>query len=198
MRSSGLMLLALAMTGCASVPSIPAPPFLNGNNDGVREAHLSDDIAVRLPMPPAYPETRVLMQTVRAQYGDQRQAFEALLSLSPDEVEIVVTAASGPRLSTIRWDRAGVHEDRTLLVPQGMPVENILGDLFVTLWPRDAVAHALPDGVEVREETGGGRTILAANTPLIEVRPVEGHEDQETVRNFARNYVLTITSRPIQ
>lgn len=197
------MALVLAMAGCASipsipVPSIPAPRFPGGDREGLSEANLSDDVALHLPMPPAYPEERTLMQTVRAQYGEERQAFEALLSLSPSEVEIVVTAASGPRLSTIRWDKDGVHEDRTVLVPQGMPVANILADLFVSLWPREAVEKALPRGVDVRDEAGGGRTILVHGAPLIEVRPVAEHPDRQTVTNHARGYVLTITSRPIQ
>src|SRR5262249_49909463 len=117
-RALILSLLALA-AGCAS------------SDDGALRAHIAEDIVLTLPTPPAYPDTRTVVQTGQARYGERQAAFDAVLSLAPDRVEIVLTMPAGPRLATIVWDEGGVRQDRSVLAPEGVPVENILADLFV-------------------------------------------------------------------
>ncbi len=177
-------MLCLALGACASAP-----------DEGPR-AHIAKDLALTLPTPPGYPETRTIAQTLRARYGLLSAAFESVVSLSPHAVEIVVTAAFGPRLATITWDKAGVREERTLLAPEGVPVENILADMFISLWPPEAVIAALPEGVELTVAEDGTRTLSAAGEPIMEVR--RESEMRVTTRNFALGYEITIVSQVLE
>ena len=88
-------------------------------------AFIARHTSLTLPTPPAYPETKSFVQTGRARYGALSGAFEAVVELSPEQVQIVVTAVSGPRLATITWNAAGVDIDRTVLAPPGVPAERV-------------------------------------------------------------------------
>jgi Protein of unknown function (DUF3261) len=178
------LMLCLALGACAS-----APP------EGPR-ARIAKNLELSLPTPPGYPETRTIAQTVRARYGILSGAFESVTSLSPDAVDIVVTAAFGPRLATIHWDKDGVREERTLLAPEGVPVENLLADMFVSLWPPEAVIAALPAGVELIIAEDGARTLRKDGVAIMEIR--RESETRMTARNFALGYEITIVSQVLE
>lgn len=177
-------MLCLAASACASAPE-QAP-----------RAHIADGLALTLPLPPGYPETRTLAQTARARYGLLQAAFESVVSLSPDQVDIVVTAAIGPRLATIHWDKDGVREERTLLAPEGVPVENLLADLFVSSWPPEAVAAALPAGVELILDAEGGRALVSNGVVIMEIR--RESETRVAIKNLAFGYEINIVSRTLE
>jgi hypothetical protein len=166
--------------------AIGAPRPARGADRGGHIAHLAS--------PPGYPETRTLRQIVRARHGENDGAFEAVLALSPVRVEIVVIAPNGPRLATITWDETGVSEDRSALAPGAVPVESLLGDVFVSLWPRDMVAAALPVDVSVIDEADGGRTISRGGVALVEIRPNPADPTRRTLRNLGFGYELTIAN----
>ena len=176
--------LALLATGCASTPG--AQPH----------ARIAEDVQLTLPLPPAYPETRTIVQTARAHYGDRQGALEAVVSLSPTRVVIVLTALSGPRLATITWDAKGVRAERALIAPEGVPVENILADIFVTVWPAEAVAAALPEGVTL-SVVEGARSIRRGDQLIVEVIPDATDPARTLVRNRAFGYELTIVSQTV-
>lgn len=184
MRTLALLLTALA-AGCMSRPDGPT-------------AHIAGDVLLTLPTPPGYPETRTIVQTGRARYGERQAAFEAVLSLAPDRTEIVVTMLAGPRLATIVWDEAGVHEDRALIAPPGLPVENILADLFVAVWPAEAVAASLPEGVTLVVDEHGGRTIQRDGQVILVVTRDEADPARTVVRNDAFGYEVAIVSQSLE
>lgn len=184
-----LLVVACGFAGCTSLSSFDAG--LVGQTP-LHVARISETTRITLPRPPGYPQKRNLLQTIRVRYADKRAAFEAALSLSPDVVEIVVTAPSGPRLATITWTSTGIKEDRTLLAPEGVPVENILADVFILLWPRPALVLALPPDAEVRDGADSSRTISRAGTLIVEVKPDPHDKSRRTLRNSAFNYELTI------
>ena len=96
----------------------------------------------------------------RTRARPQRRTYHVyVVELSPEQVQIVVTAVSGPRLATITWNAAGVDIDRTVLAPPGVPVENILSDMFISLWPPDVVRASLPHNVTLTVDDDGGRTL---------------------------------------
>jgi hypothetical protein len=179
--------LALTLAACVTTPVAPA---------GEVRARISESITLNLPAPPAYPETQTLSQIIRGRYGETERAFECIVSLSPESVEIVVTTPGGPRLATIIWSASGVEERRTALAPQGVPVENILADLFVARWPVEAIGAALPSGVTFNE-LAGVRTLSSADGVLVEVTPDLTDPTRVTLRNYAFGYELTIVSRVI-
>lgn len=183
----GLILGAAALAAsCATAPDA-APP----------QAMIAEDVVLTLPAPPGYPETRSLMQTVRARYGERDAAFEAVVSLAPEQVEIVLTVLGGPRLATIHWDGEGVREERSPLAPEGVPTENILADLFLATWPADAVTAALPAGVTLVSAADGGRSIRRGKVVLVDIVPDPADAARRVVRNRAFGYEVTIVSRDL-
>jgi hypothetical protein len=186
----GLILgLTVLASGCASLGRhhddiAPAPAPAEAERVGM-QVQIADGVLLTLPAPPNFPETRTIVQTGRAQYGDQRGAFDAVLSLSPERVEIVIAMIAGPRLVTVEWDAAGVREERAIYAPASIPVENMLADIFLTTWPPDAVAAALPEGVELTVGEDGVRTIRRGEEVIIQITP-----DSTTARTVVRNAAL--------
>lgn len=186
MRAVVLSLAALA-AGCASTPGETGP-----------RAHIAADVELTLPAPPGYPGPKTIVQTGRARYGERLMAFEAVLTLGAERSEIILTMAGGPRLATITWDEGGVHEDRAPFVPDDVPVENILADIFVSVWPADAVQTALPEGVTLAVAENGGRTIQRGESTIMTIAPDEANAARTIVRNEAFGYEVAIVSQIVE
>jgi hypothetical protein len=195
--------LAVAIAACSSIPAIPdisvLVPFVGGRSDepAAGTAMIAPDVAITLPVPPGYPDTAVASQVVRARRGERTETFEAIVSLSPERVEVVVTAPAGPRLATIVWTAEGIAESRTPLAPEGIGGTNVLADLFLTRWPAPAVAAALPKGVSVRDDLAG-RTIESSQGTLVEVRQDAQNPRRVLLHNRALGYDLSIVSRDLE
>jgi hypothetical protein len=166
--------------------------------DAAPKARLAKDVTFDLPTPPAYPEATTIVQTGRARYGDHQAAFEAVLSLAPERAEIVLTMLGGPRLSTITWDETGIYEDRTLFAPRDVPVENIVADIFFTVWPAETVASALPPGLTLTVDEDGSRTIWRDGEMLVSSTPTAGGDDRTVVRNIAYGYEVALVSQSLE
>jgi hypothetical protein len=192
--------LAALASGCAIIPDAWKPswlPFVGDKNataqqEGLR-AEIADDLTLVLPTPPGYPEERTIIQTGRAQFGERRMAFEAVLALGFERTEIVLMMPAGPRLSTIVWDATGVHEDRAPFVPDSLPVENILADIFVTVWPEASVVGTLPEGVTMDVAENGTRTIRRGDEIILTVGPDAADPSRFVVRNEAIGYEVVMT-----
>lgn len=185
--------LILAFAVAVGACSRPEPA-----DDGRLRAHIAEDVALVLPSPPGYPETRTMTQVVRARYGAQGAVFESVLSLSPDEVTIIITVLGGPRVATLTWNEDGVREDRTLLAPAGVPVENILADLFLVVWPDEAVAEALPEGVVLVRGENGVRLLQKDGETIVEVTADAADPSRAVVRNLAFGYEVAITTQTVE
>lgn len=190
--------LAALGSGCAVLPSQLTPswlPFVGGESrpasDGLR-AQIAEGVTLTLPTPPGYPQERTIVQTGRAQFGDRRAVFDAVLTLGPERTEIVLAMPAGPRLSTIVWDSTGVHEDRAPFVPDSLPVENILADIFVTVWPEGAVAKALPEDVTLDVGADGARTMHRGDDIILTVSPDPNDPHRVIVHNEALGYQVAI------
>jgi hypothetical protein len=183
-RSAGLiagLLFSLVAGGCALSPPPSAAPV----------TPIGRDLSLRLPVPPGYAETVSLSQTATGRRGEQSVAFQAGLELSPERVEVVILAPAGPRVLTVTWDGRGVREKRTPLAPERLAGLNILGDIFVSLWPLEAVAAALPPGAEVTEE-GGVRRIAQGGRTVLEVTAGGPGEARQRLRNLDFGYEMSI------
>jgi hypothetical protein len=187
----GLVLLLALLAAACSFGAKPSP-------DGRVRAHIAEDVEIALPSPPSFPETRTLHQIVRAQYGERSAAFESVVSLSPETVSIVITAIGGPRVATITWDASGVQEERTVLAPGGVPVENILADMFLSIWPEDAVRAALPEGVELAMDEDGGRALRRGEESIVEIMRDPANASRTVVKNHAFGYEVAITSQTVE
>ncbi|MBI1359093.1 MAG: DUF3261 domain-containing protein [Alphaproteobacteria bacterium] len=156
---------------------------------------LGKGLDMRLPAAPGYPGHFAASQTVVGNYGERKGAFQAVLDLGPDRAQVVLTAVSGPRILGITWTSAGIVEDRTPLAPEGLKGINVLGDIFVSLWPVEAVQRAMPDGVTVSVE-GNVRRVKTADRVVEEIETTEddGATMRQELRNLDLGYRLTIVT----
>lgn len=196
MRLLSAALAATLASGCASLPT---GALLHRHeaiaaSSGV-QARIAADAVLTLPAPPNYPGVRTIVQSGRAHYGDRDGAFDAVLSLSPERVEIVLAMAAGPRLATIDWDAHGVREERAVFAPDNVPVANILADIFVSTWPADAVAEALPEGLKLRVSEDGGRVISRGAETIVDITPDPAQPGRIVVRNAALGYQVTLITQ---
>ena len=100
-------------------------------------------------------------------------------------------------MATITWNATGVDIDRTVLAPPGVPVENILSDMFISLWPPEVVQASLPHNVMLSVDDDGGRTLRRGDEVLLEVRPDPADATRVVVRNHAFDYEITVVSQAL-
>jgi hypothetical protein len=154
-RSSALLLAVMAglLTGCVTAPPGPPPPPGSA-------AVARDSLYLTLPLPPGFPEEREMAQSVVADYGPRKVAFDALVSLSPDRVIVIVTAPAGPRIARIDWTKDGVAVQTEGPPPPGFRAENVLADLVLANWPKAAVETAINDRLLVWDFADGRRKLV--------------------------------------
>lgn len=191
----GLIFLGVVagLAGCAGKPRVLPQPEIAHVASSVQ---IAPGASLRLPLPPGYPQARSLQQFVRAQHGARRGSFEAALSLSPERVEIVIIAPSGPRLASLAWDEHGITHESADAPPGGAPIENIVGDIFLCFWPIEAVRAALPEGMIIQEGAAGARTISQLGVPVVEIKADGEDAGRLHLRNYAFDYQLLIETRP--
>lgn len=191
MRLIGLTLLAsLVLAACASAPAGPPPPA------GV--AYVGRQAQLVLPKPPGYPGEREIAQTVIADYGGRKMAFDAVVSLSPKAVHMIVTAPAGPRIAEISWTAEGINGAFSGPAPKGLRNENLLADLFIVNWPAAAVEAAMGPGVTVTDGPEGRRSIRKDGKALVEIAPLPSDGDgqvRRSLRNIEFGYSLELITR---
>lgn len=194
-----IVALAAAVAACSANPIPSVVPFIGRDPPLTPQprAELAPGLTLALPTPPGFPETRTMQQTVRAHYGERSAVVECLLSLSPEEVIVVLTAVSGPRLATVTWNANGVRSEVLPIAP-GIPAENIVADMFISIWPAEVVRSALPQGVELVEGEHGARTIRQGEAAILEVTPDPADPNRIMVRNLALGYEVAIVSRTLE
>jgi len=173
-----LLMLALALAGCASAPapsSLPAlrlPPALLGSASYALNQRLS---ITRLDRPDAPP-----------------QRVETQLQLDASGL-LLAGFAFGQRVLLMQWDGKALQVQRHVALPREVDTDRMLRDLCLVFWPADAVRAALPEGwAWVETATGqalqqGGQARLAVQRP--------GANIVEIV-NVAEGYRLLIESQP--
>ncbi|MBI1405484.1 MAG: DUF3261 domain-containing protein [Caulobacter sp.] len=184
--------VALALTGCATAPPGPPPPA------GVA-AVARGQTWLSLPRPPGYPGEREMAQSIVANYGPRKAAFDALVSLSPDRVTVIVTAPAGPRVAQIDWTAGGVVTRADGPTPPGFRAENVLADMVMADWPKAALETALAGRLAVWDYPDGRRKLVRDDRELVvEITPPVADADgsvRRTLTNYDFDYSLTIVTR---
>jgi hypothetical protein len=184
-------LTAALLTACATAPSGPPPP------PGVA-AVARGQTWLTLSRPPGYPREREMAQSIVADYGVQKVAFDAIVSLSPTAVTVVVTAPAGPRIAQIDWDAQGVRSRTEGAPPPGFRAENVLADMVMTHWPKTALEQALGGRLAVWDYPDGRRKLVRGHELVVEITPPVMDADgssKRTLTNYDFGYSLTIASR---
>lgn len=190
-RVLALLAAGLALAGCVTAPPGPPPP------PGVA-AVARDKVYLTLPTPPGYPDEREMAQSIVATYGPRKVAFDALVSLSPQTVTIIVTAPAGPRVAQIDWDAQGVRSKTDGPPPPGFRAENVLADMVMAHWPKAALEQALAGRLEVWDYPNGHRKLVRGAELVVDIPPPVRDEDsssKRTLTNYDFGYSLTIVTR---
>ena len=83
------------------------------------------------------------------------------------------------------------------MLPAQVRAEDVLEDLQLTLWPRDAISNALPDGWSI-EDDGLRRNVYMGQTlvTVIEYAAMPRWSGRVVLENLRYHYKLTIDSVP--
>jgi hypothetical protein len=181
-------LIALLLTPCLAACA-------STNSHDARSLPLGLDAMLVLPASPGYPAVLNATQRVIGQYGERRAAFDAALALSPDNVVVVLTSSGGPRILSLTWTVSGITENRTPLAPEDLNGLSVLGDIFLSLWPADAVQAALPAGATIQED-GTTRRILSGDRVIAKIETIERYASgmRQRFQNLDLGYTLTIVT----
>jgi uncharacterized protein DUF3261 len=128
-RTALVLALMLCLGSCAGVVTGPADPGMFRIAPSAAGRQISVTQVVRVERAGAPP-------------------FEVLAALELDARGLRVAALGplGNRILFLEWDGSAYHEERDPEVPADFPLELILRDLQLVLFPAAAVRQALPPG----------------------------------------------------
>jgi hypothetical protein len=142
----GLALASLMLFSCATRTSRPARLGLK-----LAPATLGASIS--------------LQQHLTVERGDRIDELEAALEVNPDALDLVGLTL-GQRVLSLHYDGRELRTWRHSLLPTELRGEDVLEDLQLTLWPLEALRHALPAGSRI-EEVGLRRTLWIDDLPVM-------------------------------
>jgi hypothetical protein len=173
---------------CASSTTLSDTP------SGQYTVDIAPDIALNLPANPNSKETVNETQIIVGSYDGNSKAFRTHFLATPDQIDVVIVAFSGPRIIDVTWSDKGIVETRSPFAPDTLSGLNILADLFLVRWPEAALERALPADISVNSE-GNARRIQNVDDVLVSINyDLRDDKDKTYTRleNHARNYVLNI------
>jgi hypothetical protein len=111
-----------------------------------------------------------VVQTVRFERAGA-PPFEvlAVVELDAHWLRVAALGPLGNRILLLEWDGSTYHEERGPQVPADFPLELILRDLELALFPSSAVRQALPSAAWTLGETPYRRVLLLDQKPVIAI-----------------------------
>ena len=170
--------LLLALAGCASVP--PSAP-----------ARLGLKLA-----PQALGATVSVQQHLVVERAGRIDELDAALEVEPSHLELV-GLAFGQRVLSLHYDGKDMTSWRHLMLPAQVRAEDVLEDMQLTLWPREAIAQALPAGWRI-EDSGLRRTLFLHDeaVTVIDYSGMPRWSGTVVLDNLRYRYRLTIQNAP--
>jgi len=167
--------LALALAGCRA--AAPTPALLG--------LHLA---------PATLGATVSVQQHLTVEREGRTDELDAALEVDGQAIDLV-GLAFGQRVMTLHVDGAGLRQWRHPMLPAEVRAESVLQDLQLTLWPREALASALPAGWSIADE-GLLRTLRFEDKPVMTMRysALPRWSGTVVLDNLRYHYRLTITS----
>jgi hypothetical protein len=172
------LILFLLLAGCATTPA-PQPARL-----GLRLA------------PAALGASIARQQHLKVERDGRIDELDAALEVDPDHLELV-GLAFGQRVLSLSYDGKEFTSWRHVMLPSQVRAEDVLEDLQLTLWPKDAIANALPTGWTI-EDDGLRRTLYMNGTvvTVINYQAMPRWSGTVVLENLRYHYRLTIQSVP--
>jgi uncharacterized protein DUF3261 len=151
-RAATLISLGMHLASCAAFASRPADP------------------GMFLIPPRAAGRAISVTQTVRVERAGA-PTFEvlAVVELDAHWLRVAALGPLGNRILLLEWDGSAYHEERDPQVPADFPLELVLRDLELALFPASAVREALPSRGWALEETPQRRVLFLDKKPVIAI-----------------------------
>jgi hypothetical protein len=135
-------------------------------------------------------------QHLKVERNGNVDELNAALEIDAHHLELV-GLAFGQRVLSLNYDGKKLSSWRHAMLPSQVRAEDVLEDLQLTLWPRDAIAAALP--ADWRIEDAGLRRILYRGAEPVTVITYSGMprwSGTVVLENLRYHYRLTIQSVP--
>ena len=172
-----LFAASLLLAGCARTPEAPAR------------------LGLRLP-PSALGATINVQQHLAVERPGGSNDLDVALEVDPAHVKMV-GLAFGQRVLSLDYDGTALKEWRHPMLPAQVRGADVLEDLQLTLWPVDAIAHALPPGWQIEEQ--GLKRVLRRGGDTVATITYSGTprwQGTAVLDNLRYHYKLTIESAP--
>lgn len=171
-----LLIFVLLLSGCATVPS-PQPTRLGLK---LAPATLGASIARQ--------------QHLKVERNGRIDELNAALEIDPEHIQLV-GLAFGQRVLSLSYDGKELQSWRHVMLPAQVRAEDVLEDLQLTLWPKDAISKALPDGWSIEDE-GLRRNVYMGQTlvTVIDYEAMPRWTGKVVLENLRYHYRLTIES----
>ncbi|HWU97904.1 MAG TPA: DUF3261 domain-containing protein [Oxalicibacterium sp.] len=168
----------LALTGCATAPA-PQSARLN----------------LRLS-PSSLGASIARQQHLKVEREGRIDELDAALEVDPDHIQLV-GLAFGQRVLSLSYDGKELTSWRHVMLPSQVRAEDVLEDLQLTLWPKEAIASALPAGWTI-EDDGLHRTLYMNGERImtVEYQTMPRWSGTVVLENLRYRYRLTIQSVP--
>ena len=183
MRRLPLLVLALALGGCAMTPpreTSAAFPVLDPSTLGA---------------------TRSTRQLLRAAFGEHDLAFQCVVDVGPGYLTVVGLSALGQRWFSLRHDGRGLESQISPQAPDLLDPRRVLADLQLALWPLAALQQAVSGSAwQVSEPAPATRRLRRDGRLVAEVHyaGADPWQGQLWLSNFETGYTLSVESRPVQ
>jgi hypothetical protein len=182
-RAAALASAALFLAGCAA--SAPRPA----------------SVAAGLPLlaPATLGESRTVQQVLHVAFGDRDATLNAVLSLTPEKLQVVGLNAVGLRLFTVEYAGGELKSERAPGLPAEVDPARVLSDLQLAFWPLSALQAATRDtAYEIIEPYARARRLkrngrLIAEVHYADDRPWSG---RVWLSNFEHGYSLAVDPAP--
>jgi hypothetical protein len=159
MRPAVTSLLLLLLSACSTIT----------REFSVGAAFIAPGVLFQTPGPAELGYPIEAIQLVVASFRGERVVFESRVSCSPERLTLVTTDGFGRRALTAHRTAAAIMFDAAEWVPTGLRAENILADMALVYWPKEAVDRALAGSPARLEMRGNERSIVIDGREIINV-----------------------------
>jgi hypothetical protein len=177
-KSSITALMLVLLAGCASTsPSTPAR------------------LGLKLA-PQALGAAISVQQHLVVERAGRIDELDAALEVEPSHLDLV-GLAFGQRVLSLHYDGKEMTSWRHLMLPAQVRAEDVLEDMQLTLWPREAIMQALPAGWRI-EDSGLRRTLFLHDeaVTVIDYSGMPRWSGTVVLDNLRYRYRLTIQNAP--
>ena len=183
-RLSAVLLTALLLTGCISMP----------------QSHLvtmAPGVTLKLTAPPEALQMQAKTQLIEAEFNGETQSLLAQVEFTESQIKLVAMTPSGIPLFDVLWsvnDEAVINQ--YVPVP-GLDISYVIADLQWVNWPLAQLQSATNGSFREKFSNNEGQTSTDWTRTLTQdgqvILTVEKFDNRYILKHLLRDYQITIT-----